>query len=252
MLAIGGFLDVLDQPHLRGAVGADGFEHGQGFRIGINVVLEFGALGPDVFAIDEDGWYAGIDHGGVQGAHARHLQVVHQVAGGEHGAFAIGRVHEFHLDFRRGEGDAIQFEIAGFLYFTVGDGHAGDDGFLDVGLPDAHGADAVFRNSVFGNEATVDGEGTYGSGQVAAVTAPVDKWPVNRDLAEQVVDIVVRPGGLGQDDGFAGAGGSAAHAVDLFLVGVGAADHAQQELVPGFAWSLAGFWEVLKAEEHAF
>jgi hypothetical protein len=38
----------------------------------------------------------------------------------------------------------------------------------------------------------------------------------------------------------------------LLLVGVGAADYAEQEFVSGFAWGLAGFREILKAEEDAF
>ncbi|MCY1466563.1 hypothetical protein D9M71_849060 [compost metagenome] len=38
-------------------------------------------------------------------------------------------------------------------------------------------------------------------------------------------------GGLADDHGLAGAGGSTAHAVDLFAIWIGAADHTQQQRI---------------------
>ncbi|MCY1242949.1 hypothetical protein D9M72_559470 [compost metagenome] len=57
---------------------------------------------------------------------------------------------------------------------------------------------------------------------------------------------------FGNDDCFAGAGGGAAHAVYLLAVGVGAADHAQQQCVARRAWQLRGLRQILQAKEHAF
>ncbi|MCY1458350.1 hypothetical protein D9M71_757240 [compost metagenome] len=55
-----------------------------------------------------------------------------------------------------------------------------------------------------------------------------------------------------QDHGFAGAGSRATHAVDLFVVRVGAADHPQQQSVAGLARDLCRFRQILQAEKHAF
>ncbi|MCY1299044.1 hypothetical protein D9M68_681990 [compost metagenome] len=126
-----------------------------------------------------------------------------------------------------------------------------DDGLADIRLPDAHDGDAVLRDAARVDQARADGERADRGGQVAAVAAPVHERLVDRDLAEQVVDIVVRTGALGHDHGLAGAGGGAAHAVDLLAVRVGAADHAHQQRVAGGAGGLRGFGQVLQAEEHA-
>ena len=63
----------------------------------------------------------------------------------------------------------------------------GDDGFLNVGLPDADNTGAVLRNSRRINQTGVNGKGTRSGRQVAAVAAPVDKGTVDRDLAEEVM-----------------------------------------------------------------
>jgi len=109
----------------------------------------------------------------------------------------------------------------------------------------------VPRDALGVDEAVGDGVGADRRRQVAAVAAPVDEGLVDRDLAEQVVDVVVRAGALRHDHGLAGARGGAAHAVDLLAVGVGAADHAHQQLVARFARHLRRFRQVLQAEEHA-
>src|SRR5690554_4124915 len=233
-------------------MGTDGLEHGQRFQVAVDVVLQLRAFVTDVFRIQEDGRYSGVDHGRFQGSDPRHVKVIHQVAGGEHGTFTIGRIHEFNFHFRRREGYAIQFEITGLLHFTIGDGYMGHDGFLDVGLPDAHRADTVFRNPLFGNKSAVDGEGTYRSGEVAAVTTPVHKRLVDRYLPEQVVHVVVRLRRCGQNHRFTGTGGGVTQAVDLLLVGIGTADHPKQQLIAGFAGHLTGFRQVLQAEKHTF
>jgi hypothetical protein len=46
------------------------------------------------------------------------------------------------------------------------------------------------------DQAAADSERTDGRGQVAAVAAPVDESLVDRDLPEQVIDVVTRAGVL--------------------------------------------------------
>ena len=101
------------------------------------------------------------------------------------------------------------------------------------------------------DETTIDGKCADGGGQVAAVPAPVDERLVDGHLTEEVVHVVVRLCRLGQDHGLAGAGGSTAHAVNLLLVRVRAADHTQQEVIPGFARDLCRFRQILQPKEHA-
>ncbi len=245
-----------DQPHAHRAVRAQGLEHRQCFRVAVDGVLQFGAGVADRCRVDEDGRDAGVDQRRLERADAGHVQVVDQVAGGEHRAAAVavflgGGVKEFELDFGGREGHAVELEVAGLLHRAVGDGHMRDDGLADVGLPDAHGGDAVVRDAAGIDEAVADGERTHGGGKVAAVAGPVHKRLVDRDLAEQVVDVVVRACAFRQDDRLAGARRGAAHAVDLLAVRVGAADHAQQQRVARGAGHLRGLGQVLQAEEHA-
>ena len=82
--------------------------------------------------------------------------------------------------------------------------------------------------------------GPGGRREVAAVAAPVDERLVDRDLAEQVVDVVIRLRAPRHDHALARARRRAAHAVDLLAVRVGAADHAQQQRVARRARHLRG------------
>ena len=127
----------------------------------------------------------------------------------------------------------------------------GNDGFANVGLPDTHLRHAVVRHPRSIHQSVADSEGPDGRRQVAAVAAPVDKCLVNGDLAKQVVDVVIGPAAARHDHGFAGAGTGATHAINLFGVGVGAADDAQQQGVTGGASLLCPRRQVLQAEEHA-
>ena len=231
MLTFGRFIQIRNQPHAQRAIRTNGLEHRQRFRITVDGALQLGAGVTDVFGIDEDGRNARIDHGRLEVPDAGHFEVIHQVAGRKHrttaALFFCRRVHEFDLHFGRRKGHAVEFEITGFLHFTVGDRHVGDDGLANVGLPHAHHRHTVVRNAAGVDQPVADGKRTDRCGQVAAVAAPVDERFVDGDLAEQVIDVVISLDAFRQDHGFAGAGGRAAHAVDLLVVRVGAADHPQ-------------------------
>ena len=127
----------------------------------------------------------------------------------------------------------------------------GDDGFLDIGLPDAHHAGTVRRNTGWIDQTRMDRKGAGRGRQVAAVAGPIDESRINRHLAIQVVHVMLGHGALGQDHALAGARCRATHAVDMGGIGIGAADHPQKQLVARGAWHLAALRQVLQTEEHA-
>ena len=155
------------------------------------------------------------------------------------------------MHFGRREGHAIELEITGFLHRTCGDRYMGNNGLADIGLPDTHHRRAVLRNARGIHQTTADRERAHRRRQVAAVTAPVHERLVDGDLTEQVIDVMVRAQAFADDYGLAGAGGGRAHAVDLFFVRIGAANHAQQQGITGCARHLSHGRQVQQAEEHA-
>jgi hypothetical protein len=231
-------------------------EYRQGFGVAVDGVLQLGAGVADIRGVHEDGGDAGVDHRCLQGAQARHFQVVDQAPGREHRpapTFLIGRwVHEFQLHFGGGKRHAIEFEAACFLDLTVRHRHVRHDGLADVGLPDAHDSRARVGQARRIDHAAGNRKRPHRRRQVAAVAAPVDERLVDGDLPEQVIDIDAGPCGRRQDHGLAGGRRGAAHAVDLLAVRVGTADHAQQQPVTRRTGNLRGLREVLQAEEHAF
>ena len=233
VLTLGCVFKPVNQAHAQRTVCADGFEHGQGFRVAVDVVLQFSPGVPHVPCIDEDRRNARIDQGHVQSAHARYFQIIHQITGRKHRAarpfFVRRRIEELKLHLSGRKRYAIQLKITGFLHRAVGYRHMSNNRFTDVGLPDSHYRDAVLRDARRIHQTAADGKRADRSREVAAVAAPVDKRFVDGDLAKQVVHIVIGVGTFAHDYGFAGAGGRGAHTVDLFFIRVGAADNAQQQ-----------------------
>ena len=128
----------------------------------------------------------------------------------------------------------------------------GDDGFLNIRLPDAHHGHAVFRDARGVNQACMNRKCTGGGGQIATITRPIHKGLVNRDLTVEIIHIVIRHAGFGQNHAFGRAGSRATHAVNVRGVWVGAANHAHEQLVARRAGLLAGFRQILQTEKHAF
>ncbi len=246
-------LQVLDQTHAQGAVGADLLEALQRSLVLVDRRLQLDTGVAEVGGVEEDGRDAGGDHGHLEAAHAGHVQCIDQIAGREHRAriTVIGRIDEFQLDLGRREGHAIQLEIAGLLHFAIAHRHVGDDGLADVGLPDAYGAQAIARHPGRIDQPMGDRERTHRGAEVAAIAAPVDEGGIDRDLAVQVVHIVVRHRSGGDDHAFAGAGRCTAHAIGLLAIRIGRADHAHQQRIACGARHLRGLGQVLQAEEHA-
>jgi hypothetical protein len=181
--------------------------------------------------------------------------LVDQPAGGKHRAAAVFVVRcgiqklQLHLGGRKSH--PIELEITGLLDLAGGDRYMGDDGPGDVDLPDTHGGDAVPGNARRVDQALADREGPDRRRQVAAIAAPVDERRVDGHLAELVVDIV--PGLLAarEDHRLAGAGGRAAHAIDLLGIGVRAADHPQQQGIASRARTLCRRGQIVELEENA-
>ena len=128
----------------------------------------------------------------------------------------------------------------------------GDDGLLNIGLPDADHTDAVIRNPRRVNQTRVNGKGACCSRQVAAVAAPVHKRAVDRDLTVQVIDVVFGLAAFRQNHALGGRRGGATHAVDVRTVRIGAADHAHEQVVTRLARHLTALGQILQTEEHAF
>ena len=120
VLAFGGLFHRADQPHAQRPVGPDGFKHGQGLGITVDVALQFRAAVTNVAGIDENSGNASIDHSHVQGADAGYVQLIDHMPGGEHGAtgavFIRRRIKELQLHFGGRKRNAIQLKIARFLH----------------------------------------------------------------------------------------------------------------------------------------
>jgi hypothetical protein len=246
-----GFADVLDQPHGHGAVGADRFKALEGIRVAIDGLLQLRARVAQVLGAQENRRNARVDHGGLEGAYAGHLEVIDQLPRGEEGALAIGGIEEVHGDLGGGEGDSIELEIPRFLHGAIGHGHLVQEAFFNIRLPNAHFAGAVSGHPGWVHEPFGDGKGPHGRGQVAAVAGPVDEGGIDGHLAEEVVHIVPRAIALAYEHHLRGAGGGAAHAVRVLSVGVGAADHPKAQRVPGGPRHLGLGRKVGDIEEHA-
>ena len=137
-------------------------------------------------------------------------------------------------------GQTVQFEVTGFLHLATRDRYMGDDGFLDIGLPDTDGAMPVLRNAADFYQTRANGKRADSGGQVAAIAAPVHECLVDGNLPKQVIHVMIRLLAFRQNHGLAGAGRCATHAVGLLAIRVRAADHAQQQRIAGRARLLGG------------
>ena len=139
----GGFGHVVNQAHFQRTVSADFLKFFQRSGIIVNVVLQLFARVAQVGGVQENGRNARVDERSFQTTYVRNVQLVHQIAGRKHTAFAVGGIEEFDLHFGGGKGNAVELEIPRFQDFAVLHRNMGDDGFADVFLPDFHRANAV-------------------------------------------------------------------------------------------------------------
>ena len=255
MLAFGRFIEMLDKAHAQRTVRANGFKHRKGLGVAVNRVLQLGAVVTNRIGVDEDGRDAGVDHRRSQFSDTGNIQIIDQVSRREHRTFGTGflgcRVDKFELHFGGGKGHAIQFETTRFLHLTIGDRDVRNNGLADIGLPNAYDRDAIFRHATRIDQSIADGEWPDGGAQVSAIATPINKRLVDRNLPEKIIDIVLGLAAFGEDHGFAGAGCSATHAVDLFAVRIGTADDTQQQCIARGTGHLCRNGQILQAEEHA-
>ena len=244
---------VFDEPHAQRTGHAHGFETRQRRRVRVDGLAQFLAGVANVRSVDEHGRNAGVDHGGLECADAGYLEVIHQIAGGEHrpAVTLFRRVHELHHDLGRGERHTIQFEVARLLHLPGRDGHMRNDGLLDVRLPDANDRDAVLRDACCIHQPHGDGARAHGRRQIAAVAAPVHESLVDGHLPVEIVHVVVRAGAGGKNDALGSGRRGAAHAVDVCGIRVRAADHALEQPVTCDTRHLRAGGQVLQAEERA-
>ena len=97
------------------------------------------------------------------------------------------------------------------------------------------------------HQALLDRERPDGRGEIAAARRPVDHRLVDRDRAEQEIDVAARLPRARDEHDLARARRGASHAVDMLAIGVGRADHPQQHAVAHGGVPR----QVLLAEEHA-
>ena len=232
------------QPHGHRARRAQGLQARQQRPIAVDLRLGFGAAQAQGLGAHEDGGIAGIEQGHRQPAQSRDVQFVDRPPGGQHTAVAARRIEkvEHHLGGRKGH--AVEAKIALLLHLAIGHGNVGEDALAQIGLPDAHPGQAVARGL---DQALADGEGAHGGAEIATVARPVDHRYLDGRGAEQIVDVTVRAAGGRDHHHLAGAGGGPAQAVDLLAVGIGAADHPQQQRIA----RRTGRRQVAGMKEHA-
>ena len=175
--------------------------------VAVDVLTQLGAAVANILGVDEHSRDAGRDHRGLEHPDTGHVKIVDQVAGGEHRTTLlaiVGRIEELQHDLGGRKGHPIQLEVTGFLHLAIADRHMGDDGFMDIGLPDTHHADAVLRDTRRVNQPGMNGKSPGASRQVAAVATPIDKGLVDRHLTVEVVDIVIRPAAFRKNHALAG------------------------------------------------
>ena len=232
-------------------MGPDGFEAGEGLGVVIDRVLKLRTRVAELRGAEKDRRDARIDHGGLEGAHPGNLEAIHELPRGEERALAVGGVEEIHGHLGGGEGHPVELKVPRFLHRAAAHGHLIEQGFLDVGLPNAHFAGALRGHSGGVDQPFGDGKGPHGGGQVAAVAGPVDEGRIDGDLAEKVVHVVARAIAFAHQHHLGGAGGGPTHAVRMLAVGVRAADDPKAQGVPGWAGHLGLGGQVGDVEEHA-
>jgi hypothetical protein len=226
-------------------------------RVAVDVRLQLGALEAECLGLQEHGRDAGIDHRRFERSDARHLERIDEMAGREHRttrvARILGRIEEFQFDLGRRERHAIELEIAEFDDVSVTHGNVRDDRLADVLLPDPHRctAPAVARQTRCIHQSAGYREGAYRRTQVAAVARPVHEGLLDRDLAVQIVDIVIGHARLRNDHRLAGARRRPAHAVGVLRIRIRRTDHAHQQRIPRSARHLRFLRQVFQHEEHA-
>src|SRR5690554_208863 len=125
-----------------------------------------------------------------------------------------------------------------------------NDGFLNIGLPNTHAADAIFWDTIRINQSCMYGKSTGRSGQVAAVTTPVNEGFIDRHLAVKIICIVIGLAAFRQDDTFAGARSGATHAIGVLGIRVWTANHSHEKLIASSAGCLRVYRQIFKLKKH--
>ena len=77
------------------------------------------------------------------------------------------------------------------MYGTIGHRHMSNNRFADIGLPNPDGCDPILWDAGRIDQTVADAKRANGRGQVAAITAPVDKGLVDRHLSKKIVNVVI-------------------------------------------------------------
>ena len=81
----------------------------------------------------------------------------------------------------------------------------GDDGLTNVRLPNANFSSAILGNTLGVYKPSFNCKRANCGGEIAAVTAPIDKVLINSHLTKQIVDVVIGLRARPNDYRFTGA-----------------------------------------------
>jgi hypothetical protein len=222
VLALGGLGDVLDQAHAHRADGADRLEHGQRL-VAVDRGLQLGAGVAECRGIDEDGRDAGVDQRGLEaptpGTSSSSTRLpVGNIAPPSPSSSSPGSRNSS-CDLGGREGHAVQFEVAGFLHLAVGHRHVRRRWSCRCWparcarsqMPSRGTRPASTRPLAIAN-------GPTAADRLPQLPLQSTKACVDRHLAVEVVDIVIRHRRRADDHHLAGARRGPAHAVGLLAV----------------------------------
>ena len=137
-----------------------------------------------------------------------------------------GRILKIHVDAGTGAGNPLDHLVPVNHSVPVLHPHMLLDDLVRIGVENPHHRHGLHRR----NQALVDGKGTYGGGNIAAVGASVHSRNHDVHLAEGVVHVHALPVRRRDHRDLAGGGNSSAHTVDLLYVR--RAHHLQENLLP--------------------
>ena len=170
-----------------------------------------------------------VDQRCLDGAGALHVEPIPGAARRQQAAGdGAARLQEGQPDRCASPGDAVEHGIALHRRAAVRDREARLDPLVQVAVVEGEHRLAVRRP----DDPFVHGEGTHGCREVAAVAAVIDQRPVDRDLAEEIVDVHAGARARAHNHRLAEGREAAAHAVELAPVRVGAAEGGEEERVP--------------------
>ena len=113
--------------------------------------------------------------------------------------FICRRIDKFDLNFCRRKGHAIELKITGFLDLTIRYGDMSHDRLPYIRLPYPYATQPLLRDTGRIDQAGRNGKWPHSRTKITAITTPIDKGLIDRDLNEEIIDIMIRARRFGND-----------------------------------------------------